>query len=338
MRSGPCPPEGLPLPGINAVVPSVVESVNRTTHHSGENVRKQFAIGLLCAFTAIAATAQNTPKPAPADTADPVIIKYGNGEIRKSEFEAAIATLPAEYQGYVAGAGKRAFAEDYLRMKMLAAEAEKNGLDKDAEVQAQLQLMRANALATAQLARLEAGITVSDAEVQAAYDARKSELEQAKARHILIAFKGSPAAQPGKPELTEEQAKAKADELRAKIVAGADFAEIAKNESDDLGSGSRGGDLGSFGKGQMVPEFDKAVFENKVGEVGPVVRTQFGYHIVQVQERGAAPMTEVRPSIEKELKDKKLQDMLEGMKVAAKATFDDAYFATPPAATPAASN
>lgn len=303
-------------------------------------MKKHLAVTLICAVTAIGASAQGTPAPAAA-TGDPVVIKYGTNEIRKSEFEAAIETLPAEYQAYVAGAGKRAFAEDYLRMKMLAAEAEKNGLDKDAEVMAQLQLMRANALANAQLGKLEAGINVSDAEVQAAYESRKGQLEQAKARHILIAFKGSPAAQPGKPELTDEEAKAKADSLRTKIVAGIDFAEVAKQESDDLGSGARGGDLGSFARGAMVPEFDKVVFEGKLGEVAPVVRTQFGYHIIQVQERGATPLAEVRESIDKELRDKKLQDLLEGMKVTSKATFDEAYFGAPaaaPAAPPPASN
>ncbi|HUF18474.1 MAG TPA: peptidylprolyl isomerase [Thermoanaerobaculia bacterium] len=303
-------------------------------------MRKHFAVALICAVAALGASAQGTPTPA-ASEGDPVIIKYGTSEIRKSEFEAAIDTLPAEYQAYVSGAGKRAFAEDYLRMKMLAAEAEKNGLDKDAEVQAQLRLMRANALANAQLGKLEAGIAISDAEVQAAYDAKKSELEQAKARHILIAFQGSPALQAGKPELTDEQARAKAEALRAKIVAGADFAEVAKAESDDVGSGARGGELGSFGRGQMVAEFDKAVFEGKVGEVGPVVRTQFGYHLIEVQERGAAPLAEVRESIEKELREKKLQEVLEGMKVASKATFDEAYFgapAAPPTAPPSASN
>lgn len=303
-------------------------------------MKKYLAVTLICAVTAIGASAQSTPTPA-SPAGDPVVIKYGTNEIRKSEFEAAIETLPTEYQAYVAGAGKRAFAEDYLRMKMLAAEAEKNGLDKDAEVQAQLKLMRANALANAQLGKLEAGIKVSDAEVQSAYDAKKAQLEEAKARHILIAFKGSAAAQPGKPELTDDEAKAKADSLRAKIVAGTDFAEVAKQESDDLGSGARGGDLGSFAKGAMVPEFDQAVFEGKIGEVVPIVRTQFGYHIIQVQERGAKPLAEVRESIEKELREKKLQDMLEGMKVSSKATFDEAYFAAPapsPAVPPTASN
>jgi peptidyl-prolyl cis-trans isomerase C len=271
---------------------------------------------------------------APKSDADPVVIKYGTQQVRKSELEQAMKSIPDEYQAYVAGPGKRAFAEDYLRMKMLSSEAVKNGLDKDADVRAQLQLMRDNTLASAQLERMQAGVKIADADLQKAYDARKNEMDQAKARHILIAFKGSRAAQEGKPELTEEQAKAKAEDLRKKIVAGADFAELAKKESDDVGSGQRGGDLGAFGRGQMVPEFENAVFNAKAGEVVPVVRTQFGYHIIQVQERNAKPLAEVREGLEKELTQAKVQEMLDNMKKAANATFDETYFAPPVAEAP----
>jgi peptidyl-prolyl cis-trans isomerase C len=291
----------------------------------------------VCLLAAGASLGQGSNAPAtPKSEADPVVIKYGTQQVRKSELEQAMKSIPDEYQAYVAGPGKRAFAEDYLRMKMLSNEAVKNGLDKDADVRAQLQLMRDNTLASAQLERMQAGVKIADADLQKAYDARKNEMDQAKARHILIAFKGSRAAQEGKPELTEEQAKAKADDLRAKIVAGADFAELAKKESDDVGSGQRGGDLGAFGRGQMVPEFENAVFNAKAGEIVPVVRTQFGYHIIQVQERNARPLAEVREGLEKELTQARVQEMLDGMKKAANATFDETYFAPPVAEAPPA--
>ena len=172
-------------------------------------------------------------------------------------------------------------------------------------------------------------MNLSDDEIQKSYDEKKPTLERAKARHILIAFKGSPAAQKDRKELTEDEAKAKAEGIRTKLVAGADFAAIAKAESDDTGSAARGGDLGSFSRGQMVPEFDAAVFEGKVGEISPVVRTQYGFHVIQVQERGPAPLTEVKPQIEQELKQKKLQEKVDAMKDAARVTFDDTYFAPP---------
>ena len=82
--------------------------------------------------------------------ADPVVMSFSGVEVRQSEFEAAVKALPAEYQGYAAGPGKRAFAEDYLRMRILAAEAEKSGLAGDPKVASQLKLMRENTLASAQ--------------------------------------------------------------------------------------------------------------------------------------------------------------------------------------------
>jgi peptidyl-prolyl cis-trans isomerase C len=294
----------------------------------------------MIALTLVASlgVAQQTPAPAPASAAgaaqaDPIIVSAGNVTIRQSEFETALKTLPAEYQQYASGPGKKQFAEDFLRMKMLAAEGMKGGLDKDPEVVQQLALMRENLVANAQLQRIEKGITITDEDLKKQYDARKSEYEQVAARHILIAFKGSPAAQEGKAELTEEQAKAKAEELRKQIVGGASFEELAKKESDDLGSGARGGELGEFGRGQMVPEFEKAAFEAKVGDVTPVVRTQFGYHIIKVDKHDHTPFEQVKPVLERNERQARVQARLDELKNKATATFNESYFA--PAAPPA---
>ncbi|HXI11850.1 MAG TPA: peptidylprolyl isomerase [Thermoanaerobaculia bacterium] len=276
------------------------------------------------------AVAQQTTTPASKLEIDPVVMAFGTTQVRQSELEGALKSVPAEYQSYAAGVGKKAFAEEYARMKMLAAEGIKNGLERTPEVAAQLAMLRDNAIANAQLTRIESEIKLSDADLQKSYDDRKATFEQSKARHILIAFTGSRAAQPSKPKLTEDQAKAKAEEIRTKLVAGADFAETAKKESDDTGSGARGGDLGTFSRGQMVPEFEKASFEGKVGEIGPVVRTEFGYHIIQVQERKTSPLTEVRAQLEKELRQSRLQEKLDSMKESGKITFNEAYFPTAP--------
>jgi peptidyl-prolyl cis-trans isomerase C len=301
-------------------------------------VKKTITTTIALALAASFAIAQDKPatqaqKPAAPATAtaatDPVIIAAGTIAVRKSEFEAAISTLPSEYQQYASGTGKRQFAEEYLRMKMLAAEGMKAGVDKDPEVIRQLDLMRENLVANAQIQRLEKGITITDEDLKKIYDADKTKYEQVQARHILIAFKGSPAAQAGKPELTEEQAKAKADELRKKIIAGAKFEDVAKAESDDTGSGANGGDLGTFGHGQMVPEFEKAAFETKVGEITEPVRTQFGYHIIRVEKHDMTPFEQVKAFIEKTERQTRLQATLDTLKTNAKPTFDDKYF-TPP--------
>lgn len=296
-------------------------------------MKKIITTMIALAIVATTAVAQTTPAAKPAaQGGDPIVIAAGDVAIRQSEFESALKTLPEQYQQYAMGPGKKQFAEDFLRMKMLAAAGTKAGLDKDPDVVNQLTLMKENLVANAQLQKIEKGINITDEDLKKAYDAQKAQYEQVKARHILIAFKGSPAAQEGKPELTEEQAKAKAEELRKQIVAGtAKFEELAQKESDDVGSGSRGGDLGEFNRGQMVPEFEKAAFEAKVGDVTQVVRTQFGYHIIKVDEHGSTPFEQVKDTLAKAQRQERLQAELDKMKNAAKPTFNDAYFTVPAA-------
>jgi peptidyl-prolyl cis-trans isomerase C len=288
---------------------------------------------------ALVALAQDKPAAPPAPTVaatttspDPVIISAGTVAIHRSDFETAVKSLPAEYQSYALGPGKKQFADDYLRMKILAAEGMKAGLDKDPEVVKQLSLLRENLVAQEELKKIDNTIAVSDADLKKAYDENKKDYEQVKARHILIAFKGSPAAQKGRKELTDAEAKAKAQALRAEIVGGkAKFEDVAKKESDDVESGKNGGELGAFSRGQMVPEFEQAAFGAKVGDVTPVVKTQFGYHIIKVEEHSSTPFEQVKSTLEKSVKQKKLHDTLDAMKESAKPTYDEAYFATPPA-------
>jgi peptidyl-prolyl cis-trans isomerase C len=298
-------------------------------------VKKTLTTMIALALCATLGMAQEKPaapaaKPAAQPVADPIVIAAGDLTIRQSEFENALKTLPAEYQQYAMAAGKRQFAEDYLRMKMLASEGLKAGMDKDPEVVRQLALMKENLVANAQLQKIEKGITVSDEDLKKVYETKQKDYEQVTAKHILIAFKGSPAAQPSKPELTEEQAKAKATELRKQIAAGASFEELAKKESDDTGSGANGGDLGDFNHGQMVPEFEAAAFAAKVGEVTEPVRTQYGFHLIKVEKHGLTPFDQVKPFLEKTERQSKLQATLDAMKTSAKPTYNDAYFTPPP--------
>jgi peptidyl-prolyl cis-trans isomerase C len=282
------------------------------------------------------AASQAAPAAKPAASDDPIIVAAGDVSIRRSEFENAVKTLPAEYQQFAQGPGKKQFAEDYLRMKMLAAQGFKDNLQNDAEVQQQLNLMRENLVANAELQKMEKSIQLSDADLQKIYDANKKDYEQVKARHILIAFKGSPAAQAGKPELTEEQAKAKAEELKKKIQAGTAFDEVAKAESDDKGSAVRGGDLGGFSRGQMVEEFEKAAFDAKPSEIVGPVRTQYGYHLIKVDSHEMTPFAQVKDTLEKKERQRRLQESLDAMKKNANPTFNEAYFAPPVAKMDAA--
>jgi peptidyl-prolyl cis-trans isomerase C len=268
------------------------------------------------------------PAPAPAVVAPGAVVISATGvAITKAEFEDAIKTLPAEYQAYANGEGRRVFAADLLRMRLLAAAGAKAGLENDPEVLNQLALMRQNLVANAMLRRIEKGTTVADEDLRKAYDARKVEFERVKARHILVAFKGSPAARTDKPELSEEQAEAKAQELRARIVQGkATLEDLAKSESDDLGSGANGGDLGDFARGQMVPEFEKAAFEGQVGKVLPVVRTQFGYHVLRIDAKVTTPFEEAKSALAEKERAAKFQAELVKFVDNAKPVYDPAFF------------
>ena len=134
-------------------------------------------------------------------------------------------------------------------------------------------------------------------EIEAYYNAHKSEYsvpEQAKARHILIQV--APNADPK----AVAAAKAKAEGLLKQIQNGGNFAELAKKNSDDPGSKDTGGELGFAKRGQMVPEFDKAIFSQPIGQA-TLVKTQYGFHIVQVEERTPAhtqSLAEVLPTIQ----------------------------------------
>jgi len=134
-------------------------------------------------------------------------------------------------------------------------------------------------------------------EIQSYYSAHQSEYqtpETATSRHILI--KLAPNADPK----TDAAAKAKAEDVLKQVQNGGNFAELAKKYSDDPGSKDSGGELGPSQRGRMVPEFDNAIFTQKIGDT-KIVKSQFGYHIVQVESRQAAHsqgLNEVLPTIQ----------------------------------------
>ncbi len=123
--------------------------------------------------------------------------------------------------------------------------------------------------------------------------------ESAHAQHILI------RVPPNADAAAKAKAKAEAEAILKQVKGGADFAALAKEKSQDPGSAPGGGDLGFFGKGQMVPQFEEAAFKLKPGEVSPIVETPFGYHIIKMIERkpaGVVTLDEARPRIEEYLK------------------------------------
>ncbi len=121
---------------------------------------------------------------------------------------------------------------------------------------------------------------VSDAEVRRYYDANKDKFKRSATARMTVAVLPKVASRADTVASLQ-----RAEALRAEIVGGADFAEVARRESADPGSKENGGDLGTFSRGQMVPAFEGAVFSLPVGEVSQPVLSPFGYHLIQVQER-----------------------------------------------------
>jgi peptidyl-prolyl cis-trans isomerase D len=178
---------------------------------------------------------------------------------------------------------------------------------------------RAMKLVIVDPAKIAEGVAVTDAQVRIAYDQNKDRYrlqERVKARHILIMTQGKPASE-------EPKLKAKAEDILKQLKAGGNFAELAAKYSDDPGSKTKGGDLGWFGKGQMVPEFEATTFALKPNEISGVVKTSYGYHIIQVLEKDQArlkPFEEVKTELTAELKKQKGQQEIQ-------ATLDDAQAA-----------
>jgi len=225
-----------------------------------------------------------------------VVLTIGTEKLTQSQFEQILATLPAQSKATAqTPAGRRQLAEQLSELMMMAQEARAHKLDQDHDVQTRLMLVTNQTLANAEYQALG---KPDDAALHAYYDAHKSDMDEIHARHILIRFKGSKVPlRLNEKDMTEEEALAKAQEVRAKIVGGAKFEEVAKAESDDVGSGDHGGDLDPFTKGKMVPQFEAAAFALPIGELSQPVKSDFGYHLILVESRKTKSLADATTEI-----------------------------------------
>ncbi len=288
----------------------------------------RMALTLALALTAILAFAQT-------DENDPVVIRLGDKTVTRSEFDAhfeiAMRSVAAQ-QGIPLTPDTRPFFEafrvQFLEQRatelVLLAEAERRGLASDEEaIDAELEriragfesdevfaevleeagfgtearlreLIRESRLMQQVVEALQSEIEVSDEAVAAWYQEHEAQLargEQVCARHILVE--------------DEETALA----LKEELDEGADFAELATEHSTDPGSGPRGGDLGCFGRGQMVAPFEEAAFGAEEGDVAGPVESRFGHHLILVYERQEAttiPLEEIEGEIRQQLAQEQL--------------------------------
>lgn len=235
-----------------------------------------------------------------AKSAPVVIIEAEGVSITTLDLEAELSKAPPDVKASLMQQSEALaqLASNLLMRRVLAKQAEVAGLAKTPLNQSVVQLWKDRVLSDIQLARLDQINRPSDMVLeQRARDVYRAETkrfainEEVKASHILILS-------------TTENAEAKAAEVLEELKAGKNFEELAKAHSQDPGSGAKGGDLGFFGRGRMVKEFEDIAFQLKVGELSGVVKSQFGYHIIKVTERkepGKQPFEEVRDTLYKEV-------------------------------------
>ena len=266
-------------------------------------------------------------KTMPVVPPDRVVVAVGDTTITSAQFDQIIDALPEQYRAAARGTGRKQFADNLVRIEVLAQEGKRRKLDETSVYRTQSAFEDVNILANLTYAEIGKNIKLEEADLRKYYEAHKAEFEQVRARHILIRMQGSPAAlKPGEKDLTEAEALAKAQDLRKRIQAGEDFAQLAQKESDDAGSAAKGGDLGFFRHGQMVPSFEQAAFALQPGEIGEPVKSQFGYHVIKVEAKESKSFEEVRPELERRLRPEQAQKTLDELQKKSQVVLDPDFF------------
>lgn len=204
---------------------------------------------------------------------DKVVAKVNGNTITEADMRFANAEIGAQLGDIPENVKRRALAEYLIDNALFAEAAIAAKIAADPAFEEQMQYVRRRLLREQYFEKQLKGV-ISEADAKKIYDQRVAQLKsenEVAARHILVD--------------NEE----KAIEILAKIKAGGDFAALAKENSTDTGSKEQGGFLGYFGRGQMVPEFEKAAFTMIKGQVSEPVKTNFGWHIIKLEDRRRKP-------------------------------------------------
>jgi parvulin-like peptidyl-prolyl isomerase len=256
-----------------------------------------------------------------------VVLTIGSEKITRAQFEELVKALSDSGRMQNTPQARKQLAQQFAQLHVLALEARKRKLDQSPAAKQMMEIQVDQFLASELAKQVQDSQKIDEAQLKAYYDQHKGQYEQVKAEHILIRYKGSQVPlRTGQKDLTEEEALAKAKEVRQKIADGGDFAALAKSESDDTGTAATGGALPPFAKGQMVPEFETAAFGQEVGTVSQPVKSKFGYHIIKVVEHKTKTFDEARPDIEKQLQPQMLRDAMDQIEKQTPVTLDDTYF------------
>lgn len=213
-----------------------------------------------------------------------IVAKIGDMDITELDLMIATNALGRNVQNIPSDQRRAVIFRSLVETKLMAQAAREAGLDQGDEFKAQVVFLTDDTLRSAYV-KNQIVNSITSEEIEQAIDTRIEELsseENIRARHILVQ--------------TEEEAKA----LVVELEGGKDFAELAAEKSTGP-SGPRGGDLGFFGRGQMVPAFEQAAFALKIGEISAPIQSNFGWHVIKLEERRAAPVPQ-RVQLENEVR------------------------------------
>ena len=196
-----------------------------------------------------------------------ILATVGGLAVTEADLAAMMQALGPRAERYNTAEGRRALVEELVAQKLFLLDAQKNLLEAEAEFQAQLKRAKESLLTEYAIRKAIAKADVKEEEVRAFYDENTDKFTQGEtvnASHILV-------------ETEEEAAR-----IAAELAAGDKTFEEAATAYSSCPSKEAGGNLGEFGRGQMVPEFEEAAFSMEVGTVSAPVKTQFGYHLILV--------------------------------------------------------
>lgn len=218
-----------------------------------------------------------------------VVAVINGREITERDLIYTISRFPRERQAYLASEeGRKQLLDQIISFELVYNYALEKSMDSEREYVEQVENAKKEILTQYGINKILSEVTVTDGEVKQYYEENMSmfiQEESVRAKHILVN--------------TLEEAK----EIREKINNGLEFEDAAKQFSS-CPSSAQGGDLGAFTRGRMVPEFENASFELEVGEISGPVQTQFGYHIIKVEEKTDAsilPLSEVAATVKNNL-------------------------------------
>ncbi len=251
---------------------------------------------------------------------DTVLVQVNDVKITADDLDRILLAYPDNVRVWARGPGREQFFDQVVRTLVLNQEGKRRKVDEDPTYKAQAAYSLAGIMANLTLEQIKSSVVVTDTDLQKYLADHQLDFTRLKTRQILVRFKGSAVpVKPGQADRTEEEALAKAKDLLARIRGGADFAEVARAESDDPGSAPNGGDIGVFGHGQIMPSYEEAAYKLKDGEISEPVRSSVGYHLIQLQERQVKPFEELRPQLEAKARpaliEKKVSELVNKAKV-----------------------